>query len=127
MPPRRTITSRGFTLLEVLVASVVLTLGLILTLQSITAGLAAAGRTARLAEARAVAADMLNRAAAGAEPIPASGDETRGVIVYSWRLAWDSQIAHARQAVCRVEWDYRRRRQSLSLSRLIAPDRQGGP
>ena len=64
-------------MLEVLVAGVVLTKGVILVLQGITGALGASGRIQRRCEAAALAAEMLNRFAAGQADLPLSGEEAR--------------------------------------------------
>jgi len=119
MPPRTAMTDRGFTLLEVLIAAVVLTTGLLLAFQGVTAGAAASRRSARRAAARSLAADILTLAAADAAAVPSSGSDRREGVEYAWRLAWDTASPTASKAVCRVEWIDRGDTHSVSLSRLI--------
>lgn len=112
-------TDRGFTLLEVLIAAVVLTAGLLLALEGITAGVAASTRSARRATGGDVAADILTLAAADVVAVPSAGAEDRDGSQYTWDLQWDSALGDASQATCRVEWIYRGRTHSTSLSRLM--------
>ncbi|MFW6133454.1 MAG: prepilin-type N-terminal cleavage/methylation domain-containing protein, partial [Planctomycetota bacterium] len=79
--PRR--PRRAFSLLEVLVASVILGGALVVILGSISSSLSAGTRAERLDAAHAIAGNRLRLAAAGAAgTLPAEGDEELSGVTY---------------------------------------------
>ncbi len=101
---RRRARPRGaFTLIEVLIAAVVLTVGLAIALQSIGSALSASARTARRAGATALAADRLAIAAAADAATP-DGGETREGVTYRWEVETVAQGDGVDELTCTVTW-----------------------
>ncbi len=115
--------TRGFTLLEVLVAGIVLAVGAVVVLETISSSLSAAGALHRRAAGREIAADLLSKAAAGAmADLPQTGEQWRDGIVYRWTVrllpAGDGPL---QRLSCTVEWVGRsagRPTRSVTLDRL---------
>lgn len=123
---RSTRAPSGFTLLEVLVASVVLTLGVLLVLQSVTGAMGAAGRIERRSRAQWAAADVLAGVAAGEIAPGASGEEVRLGTDYRWRTETEPAGPGRRRLICEVTWMQAGAERSIRLARLQAT-RGGAP
>ncbi len=115
------IGNRAFTLLEVLVAGVVLTLGVILVLQGITGAMAASGRISRREQAQALAGDLLDRAGVGEIIASEIGVEVRAGVEYSWRMADAALDPPLIRMTCTVRWPKSGKRRSVQLERIVAP------
>ncbi|MBS3734630.1 MAG: type II secretion system protein [Phycisphaerae bacterium] len=131
MPTGRTLSPHaraGFSLLEVLVAAVILGGALVVILGSISGSLLAEGRAARLEGAYTVADDALNRAAAGAVgALPADRRRDLGGVTYQWRVERVTG-ADGEMLRCVVTWRQRNRRRRITLQRLAPPQDEGvGP
>lgn len=112
---------RGFTLLEMLVASVVLATGAVVAMQCITASVAASVDLGYRSQAQRLAASQLARASAGDLPtLPATGQEQRGAITYDWRVEQRSVATGLRQLTCSVQWTRGEKTQRFQLQRLAA-------
>ena len=108
----------GFTLMEVLVASVILGVGLTAALASLRGGLSVCRRAARRAQGHALGAEILNRATVGEiRSLPASDDRRIGGVVYTWRIHRGQQAEDVTQIVCEVAWAARGSADSLTLER----------
>ncbi|MFW6146496.1 MAG: prepilin-type N-terminal cleavage/methylation domain-containing protein [Planctomycetota bacterium] len=106
----------AFTLIEVLIAAVVLTAGLAIALQSIASGLSGSTRTARQAAATALAADRLAVAAAE-DVVTTAGSEIRGAMTYRWEVRTTPQGDGVDELTCTVEWRDARGGGQVTLSR----------
>jgi len=117
---------RGFSLLEMLVAAVVLAVGLVIVTESISSGVSAAARTERRFFAGQLAADRLNRAASGEyAALPQEGETRAAGVRYRWEVEqapWQGRIGLLR---CTVRWESRGREQTATLSRFVSPARRG--
>ncbi len=111
-------TSAGFTLMEALVASVVLATGLLLVLQAITSSVGASGRVSSQVEAHALAADQLAQAVAGALPaLPAEGIEQRGPVLYEWRVERIGTEGRLDRLRAEVRWSRQGQDHAITLHR----------
>jgi prepilin-type N-terminal cleavage/methylation domain-containing protein len=109
---------KGFTLMEVLLAAVILAVGLTAALESLRYGLSACRRAARKAHGHALGAEILNRATTGEiRSLPASDDRRIGGVVYTWRVRRGEQAEDIAQVVCEVKWAARGAADSLTLER----------
>ena len=125
--PARTKRKAGFSLLEMLVASAVLAVGLVIVTESISSGLTVSTGVDRELFARQLAADRLNRAAAGEyAPLPRAGRVSSGGVQYYWRVQAGGQQRGLRSALCVIRWTTRGRRQTVTLSRQLPPSQEGG-
>jgi len=115
---RAAAAARGFTLIEVLIAAVVLTTGLVIALQSMGSELSASTQAARRAAATALAADRLAVAAAE-DVVTAGGSEVRGSVTYLWQVRTTPQSDDVDDLTCTVEWRDARGRQEVALSRRV--------
>jgi len=120
---RRPLHGAGaFSLLEMVVASVILAAGLVVVLESVSSGLEASGRTDREAIAHRIAADRLNRAAAGESPdLGAEHSLSRRGTEYRWHV---EEIASSggpggRALRCTVQWRARNERRRVVLERRV--------
>jgi prepilin-type N-terminal cleavage/methylation domain-containing protein len=117
--------SRGFSLLEMLVAAAVLAVGLVIVTESISAGLTAATRTERRLFAGRRAADRLNRAAA--EPssaLPGEGQSRWAGVPHHWRVEQAGARNGLRHLRCTVAWQSRGRQRTVSLERFVPAQAQ---
>jgi general secretion pathway protein I len=121
--------SEGFTLLEVLVALLILSVSLAVLLAAFSQGLAYARENTTEAAARTLAQSLL--AQAQAAPNPAFGDSVGQSAALHWRVhiapygngsdqtAWQQR---AQQIDATVSWNYDGRARTVSLSTLrLAP------
>ena len=127
-PCARRRAARGFTLLEALLAGVILAAALSVILESLSLSSASAGRVLRESAARRIAGDRLHRFSAGEfDPRDASGRIDLDGTTYSWRIDRPRDENGLRRAACDVWWTDRGARVDLSVERLIAPGAgQGG-
>jgi len=103
-----------------LVAAVVLAVGLVIVTGSISAGATAATRSERRLLARQIAADRLNRAAAGEYPaLPAEGQTAVAGVSYRWRVTEADSDGGLVTVICDVHWRARGRERKLMLSRVV--------
>ena len=109
----------GFTLLELLLASVVLAAGLAIVVDGISVGTHASQRTRRQAAALHLAADRLAITAADAAG-PDAGQDFRCGMLYDWTI---DRRGHAdprlEVLVCEVRWTARGRDRTVSLQRVV--------
>lgn len=118
----------GFSLLEMLVASVVLAVGLVIVTESISSGLTASTRVDRQLFAGQLAADRLNRAAAGEySALPQEGKSPLGGVEYHWRLQERRHEGGLRSLLCSVRWTSRGRQQTVTLGRQLPAGQEGEP
>lgn len=116
----------GFSLLEMLVASVVLAVGLVIVTETISSGLGASTRVERELLAGRLAADRLNRAAAGEySALPQEGKSRFGGVEYRWRLQEGRHEGGLRSLLCSVRWTSRGRQQIVTLDRQLPAGREG--
>ncbi len=131
------VATRGFSLLEVLVAAVILAGAMAAIIGSISSGQLAAAQMDRQARACNVAADLLSRAAAGEfGSFPRSGRQQHRGVTYQWRIESIEQTWHAdgdmeppealagapsqgdlRRLRCTVTWSARGGTRSMTLER----------
>ena len=117
----------GFSLLEMLVASAVLAVGLVIVTESISAGLTASTSVDRLFHAGQLAADRLNRAAAGEyATLPHEGKRRFEGVEYRWRLEEGDSQGGLRLVLCNVQWTSRGRRHMVTLGRRLLLEQDGG-
>ncbi len=114
----------GFSLLEVLIAGVILAAAMVVLLGSVSQSLSSGTEAGRHDEARQLAADQLNRAAAGDVPAPAAGVREVGGDTYTWRLDRGS-AAPGETIRCEVIWHHRGDERRISLERLAPPPGAG--
>ena len=116
----------GFSLLEMLGASVVLAVGLVIVTESVSSGLTASTRVDRQLFAGQLAADRLNRAAAGEySALPQEGKNPLGGVEYHWRLQEGRHEGGLRSVLCSVRWTSRGRQQIVTLDRQLPAGREG--
>ncbi len=116
----------GFSLLELLVAAVVLAVGLVIVTESLSSGLTASAGVDRRLFAGQLAADRLSRAAAGEYPsFPQEGQSRQGGVEYHWELREGQRQGVLRSVLCSVAWVSRGRREMLTLSRELPPEPEG--
>ena len=106
----------GFSLFEMIVAAVVLTVGLVLVMQSISSSLASGAGAERRLAAHRLAADRLARAAAGAAT-ETQGRTRHGPIMYRWRIEESDGPAGLRALTCTVRWTRRGVEKHLTVRR----------
>lgn len=120
----------GFSLLELLVAAVVLAVGLVIVTESISAGLTAAARTERRLFAGQLAADRLNRAAAEeSAALPQEGQSHFAGVAYHWQVQEARSQEGPRHLLCTVRWKSRGWQRTITLDRFVPvqPQRPTGP
>ncbi len=112
-----------------MVASVIVAGALALVMESISAGLAAAGRNEQEMFAYRLAADRLDRALAESAVAGArSGEVSHQGVTYAWEVRPLGPDARGlRRVRCTVRWTRRHRRRSLQLERRILSAHVGGP
>lgn len=123
---RRPHAARAFTLMEVLVAAVVLGVGVVLVLEGVSGALSAGGAIDSEMEARGFAGDLLDRSAAGELAVPASGEQRIRGIPYRWQVDSLPQGPYDR-VVARVSWQRRGRPRRVELERLVPVELGGQP
>jgi len=115
--------ARAFSLLELVVASVILAAGLVVVLESVSSGIEASGRTDREAIAHWMAADRLNRAAVGeSSDLSAEHTERMRGTEYRWRVEelTSGGGANGRTLRCTVQWRVRDERREVVLERRVS-------
>jgi len=109
----------GFTLLEVIAATVVLAVGLAVVIESISLSLSGAAVVERSCTAHNLAADKLNRACAGDLPsLPNKGQEGLGGASYDWCIEETEEDAKGlRTVICTVSWKSRGQQRTVTVRR----------
>jgi len=118
---RRAPRPGGFSLLEILAATVVLAGALVIVLESVASGQSATARLQRQMAAHSLAGDVLDRAAAGeSDPLPQQGRTNMHGTEFRWAVT-DSPARRAglRQLTCLVRWQCQGQEQSVALYRLV--------
>jgi len=118
---------RGFSLLEMLLAAAVLAAALLIVMESISFALTAAARMDRDQIAYRIAADRLERAAAGEYPsLPAEGQSGLAGAEYRWRVQAGPEADGLRPLRCIVRWESLGRGRTVMLSRHLPSRQEGG-
>ena len=109
----------GFTLLEVITATVVLAVGLAVIMESISLSLSSAAVVERKCTAHNVAADKLTRACAGElSSLPRSGRDSLSGASYDWSVGETEENTEGLRAVtCTVSWNSRGQRRTIAIRR----------
>jgi Tfp pilus assembly protein PilV len=122
--PHRT----AFTLMEVLVAGVVLAAGVVIVLEAIASSLTAGASVSKEIEARSLATDQLSRAARGdLHSLPAEGTESLQGLGYRWSVRRAETDGRLETLVSRVEWSVRGQPRWVEVERLVLPDQEARP
>ena len=116
--PRRD-GARAFTMVEVLVAMTILSIGMLVVSGSFSAASRAVARTRHMSGAAELAVGKLDEAATAlpAEMTSASGSEGR----YQWQRWFENKPHNLIKALVRVTWLQQGRTETLLLSRVIIP------
>lgn len=115
------------TLLEVMIASVVLAGAIAVILQCLSHHLSSATRSLHQSHAHRIATNKLNAATGGAtRTFPSQGKENHKGVFYRWQVSRQSETEQTSQIVCQVNWKHRRKEHELTLQRLVPSDQQGG-
>jgi type II secretory pathway pseudopilin PulG len=110
----------AFSLLELLVASVILAAGLVVVLQGISLGVRSSASSGTKATAYRLADDRLHRAAVGELAGGDSGQyHADGGSPLEWRLESGAYDRGCRRLRCVVTWRATGRERQVELSRLI--------
>ena len=135
-PPPRTASARrsrapagaAFTLLEVLVAGVVLATGAVMVLEAITSTQAASSRAARRAAALHLAAGRTRPVRGGPDHRPARRGRRHG---RRGDLPLAARAGHAEEPLarvtCRVKWDLQAAAYPVSVERIVSSVRETPP
>jgi len=119
-------TSSGFSLLEILVAAVVLSAALVIVLDSISSGQSASRRLGRKTAAQDLAADMLARAASGESAHLGREGRTRlDGTEYEWRIEQKPAQAGLLRLRCTVRWRVRGDPLAVRAERLVTAAADG--
>jgi len=115
-------TRRAFSLLEVLLASVILGGAVVVILSALSTGQVAVSQLDRSDQAQALAGELLGRAAAGELDGGAGGERLLRGVRYRWTLQVEGgQRPGLDRLRCRVAWRERGQDQTLSLERAVRP------
>lgn len=118
----------GFSLLEVLVATVILATGIAIVTGALATNQVTGARARRQSTAYDLAADVLDRAAAGELKDRTEGERTEGPVAFGWRLEWVADDAPLRRLRCVVSWADRGADRQVALERnVLAGATEGGP
>ena len=120
--PRRPIPPReGFSLLEIVLATVVLGTALVIVAEGINQGLWAASWTAQQQVAHRLASESLARVRAQpAAALPTEGTEDIGQVTYRWRVeSMGAGPAGSTRVVSTVTWTRRNETVQLRLDGLL--------
>ena len=116
----------GFSLLEMMVAATVLAVGLVIVTECISSGLTAGARAERRLTASQLAADRLNRAAAGVAASAHASTVRIAGLDYHWEIRESTDAKSLRKLRCIVRWRSRGERRMVSLDRSL-PSAPAGP
>jgi prepilin-type N-terminal cleavage/methylation domain-containing protein len=117
---------RAFSLLEMLVASVVLATGAVIAMQCIVGSVATSNELGRRAHAQRLAAAQLARVAGGdLKSLPAIGEVEQGGTTFEWRVDKQPRTSGVAQLTCQVQWPRRQSTRRFELQRLVI-DSGGG-
>ena len=115
----------GFSLIEILVAGVLLATGSVLIIQSITSSIAAASHVHQHADAIRTAENQLVLFANGHQS-SIQGTETTNRFTYDWTITTKSDSLNITRATCTVRWINRTRSYKFTLERLL-PNQEESP
>jgi general secretion pathway protein I len=114
---------RGFTLIEVLAAMVLMAIVLPVTMQALSVSLAAASSARHTTEASGLAQEKLNELIStdqlNANPSGDFGTDHPG---YRWEISSTDRDYNLTEVSIHVSWLERGQQKSLSLSTLVQPD-----
>ena len=119
--------TRAFTLLEVILATVILVAALSVVTESLSMSMQGASETYRRQFARDLAADRLARACAGEiASLPSEGRQEHQGVEYRWRVESTSEPgADLRRIVCKVRWRARMQSHTTVVQRDVLARGQG--
>jgi len=110
----------AFSLLEVLVATVILAAGIAIVAGALATNQVTAARAGRQVAAYDLAADLLDRAAAGELADRTEGEEHAAATVFRWRLE-ESDDDALRTLRCVVGWSDRGTEREVAMERSVLP------
>ena len=130
-PPCRPAAPPGagaFTLLEVILATVILAGALLVVTESLSMSMQGASETYRRQYARDLAADKLARACAGEMPsLPSESRQAHRGVEYQWQVeAAGEPGAELRRITCKVRWEARKQSHTTVVQRDVLAGGPGG-
>ena len=113
---------QGFSLIEVVIALSIFTIGILAVASLIISSIDENGSARRLTEATALAEDQLESLQAVPYVNIVDGGSIQGAYTVSWNVAQDAIVTPSKTVTVTVTWRYRGIDRDVTIQHLIAPN-----
>ena len=114
--------SAGFSLIEVLIALSIFTIGILGVATLVISSINENGLARRVTEATALAEDRLESMLALPYEDIDTGQSTEGAYTVSWNVAEDIIVAQTKSITVIVTWQYHGNDRNVTIQHLLAPN-----